>query len=442
MRTPGGLIPSRFLLLLLPLILVSCSGGGSEAPPSLAPQPSATQPPAPAGLLYRTDTTLVRSQTDGSGKVTLEDAPGLDLFSLSLTGSTVVYQITALPVPGLADFGLADIWQVQTNGTEKRAVVNSQDAEIIRDVFSPWVVYENAVYANNRYVSSTYRQARLDGSGQGLITDANAVYRLHVGTRTVFVQPGGGSVFSVLLDGTDERTIAEVPNGSTTTFVTPVGTLGTSVIISQVTGRNDSVALFTVPVTGGAHATLVEGPDYSALAAVVGARIVYSRCAIIGHDPVFGDPIAGPCDLYSALSNGTGTVALATTPDNETVQGVIGSSVIVRRNGGATDRLYSLPVGGGAETFMLTLDQNEFVSWIVGDRVILERTTGLWSLKADGSGLVQLTSDASDRTNQSTGPFICFARGPAAQPDLWCVPVDGSRLATQVATGAYFVNGL
>jgi hypothetical protein len=91
---------------------------------------------------------------------------------------------------------------------------------------------------------------------------------------------------------------------------------------------------------------------------------------------------------------------------------------------------------------MLTLDQNEFASWIVGDRVILKRPTGLWSLKEYGSELVQLTSDASDSPNREAGHFICFARGSSAQPDLWCVPADGSGPATQVTTRAYFVTGL
>ena len=100
--------------------------------------------------------------------MTLVDATGFDPFDVQVSDSTVVYHITALPVPGLANFGLNDIWQVQTDGTGNRPVVNTADAEIIRGVFAPWVIYERAVYAQNAFVSSTYRSARLDGLGQGL----------------------------------------------------------------------------------------------------------------------------------------------------------------------------------------------------------------------------------------------------------------------------------
>jgi hypothetical protein len=99
-------------------------------------------------------------------------------------------------------------------------------------------------------------------------------------------------------------------------------------------------------------------------------------------------------------------------------------------------------VSGGAETRLLDLNpQNEFVVGIVTNRVIVARPTGLWSLQANGSGLVQLTQDGSDWFSGSTGPFACFARGPS-QPDLWCVPADGSGPATQVATGGVFVSSL
>jgi hypothetical protein len=88
---------------------------------------------------------------------------------------------------------------------------------------------------------------------------------------------------------------------------------------------------------------------------------------------------------------------------------------------------------------MLTLadPMHEFVGGIVGDRVILNRPTGIWSLMADGTGLVQLTTGA-DGFAGSTGVFACFNRGPA----LWCVPADGSGPATQVTDNGKFVTGL
>jgi hypothetical protein len=80
---------------------------------------------------------------------------------------------------------------------------------------------------------------------------------------------------------------------------------------------------------------------------------------------------------------------------------------------------------------------HEFVAGIVGDRVILKQSTGLWSLKTDGSGLVQLTTEA-DEFAGSAGAFACFNRGLA----LWCVPADGSGPATKVTDAGTFVTGL
>jgi len=136
-------------------------------------------------------------------------------------------------------------------------------------------------------------------------------------------------------------------------------------------------------------------------------------------------------------------MALAIRPEMEFIQGIIGSQVLIRRSGGTSDTLVSIPVAGGAETFMITLSaQNEFVSSVVGERVILQRSTGLWSMTANGDGLVQLTNDSADQPNGPAGPFICFQRGPLSQPDLWCVPADASGSATHVATGASYVSGL
>ena len=115
------------IILTFPLFLVSCSGGNTAPPPPTSQQspgtppgpmtPTVGPPPTPAGLIWRQDNVLNRSQTDGTGIVTLVNAPGFDPFTVQLSGSTVVYHVIAAPVPGLANFGLYDIWQVQTNGT-------------------------------------------------------------------------------------------------------------------------------------------------------------------------------------------------------------------------------------------------------------------------------------------------------------------------------------
>src|SRR5690242_10263742 len=118
------------IILAFPLFFLSCSSGNETPPtsqqsPGVPPgpmSPTVGPPPTPAGLIWRQDSALNRSQTDGSGLVTLVNEPGFDPFDVRLSGSTVVYHITAPPLPPMANFGLDDIWQVQTNGTAKQAV--------------------------------------------------------------------------------------------------------------------------------------------------------------------------------------------------------------------------------------------------------------------------------------------------------------------------------
>ena len=137
---------------------------------------------------------------------------------------------------------------------------------------------------------------------------------------------------------------------------------------------------------------LGEGSDYELLKGVVDNRVVYNRC-VLKVLPNF-DVTIDQCNAFSVLSDGRGRVALTATSDVNYVQGIIGQQVIVRRNhGGPTDELFSVPATGGGETPVLTLSfDDEFVMTIIEDRIILQRPTGLWSVQADGHGLVQLTT--------------------------------------------------
>lgn len=467
--SPGRALTHRLAWIILPLLVVGCSGGGSESPSAVSRE---APPPAQATVLWRRadgqHPTLFRSQTDGSGLVMLIDAPGFDpvnAVSIFLSGATVVYHLTAPPLPP-TQFGLTDIWQVQTNGTGRQAVVATTDAEIIRDVFGPWVIYEHVVYQNGTLFSSAYRSARLDGPAQWPVTDVNALYRLQLNGRAVFERvaqiaggiQGDGNLFSVLPDGTDLRPLTAIPGGANGMyrFINPQGKVGSQVIFSVYTTPPVITGpfipdLFAVPVTGGAVTPLVEGPDYKALGAVIGSRVVYHRCAIIPNpnpDPDAGEFTAGPCDLYSVRSDGSGTVGLSTHPWNDMVQGVVGTRVIVRRSlSGPTDELYSIRADGqGGETAMLTLSYlNDFVLGVVGERVVLRLGASLWSIRADGTGLVQLTFDVPETTFQvlAAGGWACFDRTVSGQQDLWCVPADGSGPAQPVATtdaDEYFVT--
>ena len=410
-----------FLLVLF--LIAGCSGGGSESPDSTASQP-ATGPQAPpqASLLWRSAAGgLVRSQTDGTGQIVLDSQP-VQRFPVIVSGSTIVYNTGTW----------RDVWTVQTNGSGRQAVVSTEDDEILDAVVGGWAIYRRQAVEIG---PTPLWSGALDGrTSHVLASSLSSAYERSLNGRVMWSESNteNTTLSSIQPDGTDQRLLDEIPRGNhgVFTFLGTRGTVGNQVIYS-VLDEQFVPDLFAVPVTGGTVVTLADSQDYEWLGAVVGNRVVYHRC------PVQGATIL-QCDISSVSSNGSGTVILSNHPENETVQGVIGSRVIVRRNSGATDTLYSIPAGGGAETPMLTIDaQTEFVVGIVEDRVILRRPTGLWSLRADGESLTQLTNQV-DELAGSAGEFVCFARGQT----LWCVPADGSAEPTQVTDNGVFVEGL
>jgi hypothetical protein len=453
MWTRCVLIPSRLLLLLLPLILVSCSGGGTTDAPS-----SSSPAPAQAGVIWERaegmHRTLLRSQTDGSEQVTLADEPEVSADNSRLVGSTVLYHTDSVSLPGLDH---RSIWRVELTGTGRQALAQNATDNILRDVVGPWVIYDAGSLTFP--TSSELASVRLDGTARRIIAPgivANGItqqanYERSVGGRVVFEQLN--NLVSLLPDGTDRRELVTLPRGPQGEFLFSGtrGAVGSQVIYIVVTGDSPSSQvsnLLAVPVTGGPVTTLATSPGYIMFdrffGAVVGARVVYLRCPILPNlDP-------GPCDVYSVRSDGTSTLALSTHPDNDVVQGVVGARVIVRRShGGPTDELYSISADGqGGETALLTLSYlGDFVLGVVGERVIIRRGSSLWSIRADGSGLVQLTSGVIESTFDvlAAGEWACFDRTPIAhgQRDLWCVPADGSGPAQPVATTAadeYFVT--
>lgn len=372
--------------------------------------------------------------------VTLADEPTVTNDVTRLAGSNVLYMTQDGQIGGP---GPRDIWTVNINGTGKHVLANSAEDEIIRDAIGPWMLYD--VVPTTFPKLSDLASVQLDGTGRQIIAPAVhtigselfAFYERQAGSRAVFSR--GNDLFSILPDGTDLRQLTTIPRGPNgeITFLGTGGTVGTQVIYS-VFSTQSVPDLFAVPVTGGPVVTLADGPEYKWLGAVVGSRVVYHRCAV-NPSTLF----VGQCNIYSVQSDGSGTVALSTHPDNEIVQGVIGSQVIVRRNRSGFDELYSINAdGSGGEIAILTLSvQSDFVEGIVGSRVILTRATGLWSIHADGSSLVQLTA-GTDRFGGASGAFVCFERGPSDQRDLWSVAADGSAPAVPIATtdaDEYFV---
>ena len=448
MRARSGLIPSSsFLVLLLPLILVSCSGDGSDAP-----APQAIVPPPAARLIWSTPTGLFRSQTDGNGQVTLDDAHA-GIWSVIVSGTTVVYMTPQIP----SVVNHQDLWAVETNGTNRHQLVRDPQHETyLRDVIGSWVLYDYRTGQSFQPPPPSLASVRLDGTASRIIMDVTGEgeiwqspnYERQIMGRAV--AEFAGNYFSLLPDGTDLRQLTFYPplphlnNEPFTALAGIHGAVGTAAIYATVESPSSPISaegtpkLFAVPVLGGAVMKLGDGPEMEMLMAVIGTRVVYHRCVMKLLPNL--DVTFDRCNVSSVRGNGQERVVLTATSDINYVQGTIGQQVIIRRSrSGPTDELFSISVKGGVETPILSISyQNEFVIGIVKDRIILQRTTGIWSVQADGSELVQLTPDVDTFSVGAAGPFACFARGEG----LWCVPSDGSGSATKVTDQGMFVTGL
>lgn len=456
MRARRGLFPSSFLVLLLPLILVSCSGGGSDAPQTLTAPPGPPQPPAPADLIYRTEATLARSHTDGSGLVLLTTEPAT-IGTVVVSDTTIVYEV---PQSQSRTGNIPrDIWAVQTDGRDRHLVRRSVVPQwfYLLDVIGPWVLHTDRTGPEFSPPPPSIASILVNGTAPRIISAAVGsgevwqvpTYERHVGGRAIVGFTG--NYFSLLPDGTDLRQLTAYPpvfapfgNVQVSDFLVGVsGVVEESIIYSTVpnpSSLDEYPKLSAVPVLGGPMVKLGEGPDYELLKGVVDNRVVYDRCVLMVL-PDFNVTF-DQCNVFSVRSDGRGRVALTATSDINYVQGIIGEQVIVRRSqrGGTTDHLVSIPVRGGAETPILSLSfTDDFVMAIIENRIILQRPTGLWSVQADGSELVQLTTeDHAFEAVHAVGPFACLNRGAA----LWCVPVDGSGPATKVTDQGTLVTGL
>ncbi|ULA63589.1 MAG: conserved exported protein of unknown function [Nitrospira sp.] len=449
-------LSTNILALLLPLTLLSCSGG-SDATPGEIQQPSVQGPPPSAGLIWRHGNTLWRGQTDGSGQILLADEPA-EITATVVSGTNVVYETPRVPPV----FNGNDIWAVKTDGSDRHLVVHDPTHEIqLKDVIEPWVLYTYELHASAVPSSPSLASILLNGDSSSTLVAATGqgdllhgpIYARQAGGRALIEFEG--NYFSLLPDGSDLRQLTAYPplivpgNDPFTALLGIRGVVADKAIYATVRSPSSSTSpegmpkLFTVPVRGGPTVKLGAGLKLESFGAVVDTRVAYNQCKLVALANL--DIVPDQCDVFSVLSDGQGRVALTTTPYINYVQGAVGGQVIIRssQRGGATDRLFSIPVSGGVETPLLLLSaHDDFVVGFVADRIILRRATGLWSLKADGSGLIQLTSNGFDWFSGSTGSFACFARGAFSQPDLWCVPADGSGAATSVALEAYFVSGL
>lgn len=480
------------LIVALLMMLVGCSsgGGGSTSDPAL----TSSAPASPAGVIWgRTagsQESLFRSQSDGSGQVTLVDEPGIRATFAKLAGQLVIYQTQAVPFSG-ADH--RDIWKVSTSGTGRQALANTTDDELVRDVVGSRVIYDQGFSLPSGVQLIDLTSVVTDGTGRQVIgqavrtpgSESIANYEGSLGGRVVYRR--NNELHSLLPDGSDPRPLVNAsgsPSGQYT-IIGMQGSIGSSVIYSAKPSSQFFPDLYDVPVTGGAIVPLASDPDNDILGGVAGNRVVYHRCngpcdlysvagdgtgtvplstdpgnefmeEIVGGRVVYTLSVNGQKDIYSVNLDGSNTVPLAASASNEDVAGVVGSRVIFRRSVGGLDNLYSIQAdGSGGEIPLATFPEDDSFGGVVGSRVIFERVMGsnvmtspraLYSVQADGTGLEQLTSGTSlDEFAGAAGGFACFERAQSGQHDLLCVPADGSGPAVPIAATSadeYFITGL
>jgi len=481
------------IIVALLVMLVGCSSGGGGGTSDATPTSSA--PASPAGLIWgRTagsQESLFRSQSDGSGQVTLVDEQGIRATFAKLAGSLVIYQTQAVPFSGGDQ---RDIWKVSTSGVGRQALANATDDEIVRDVVGSRVIYDQIISLPSGVRLNDLTSVVTDGSGRAVIaaavrtpgSESIANYEGSVAGKVVYSRNSG--LYSLLPDGSDLRPLVNAPGSPSGqyTFTGMQGSVGSSVIFSARPSSPPLPDLYDVPVNSGAIVPLASDPDNDFLGGVNGNRVVYHRCSgpcdlysvasdgsgtvplstdpgnefleeMVGGRIVYTRSVNGQTDIYSVNADGTNPVPLATSPANEGVEGKVGSRVIFRRtDSNGNDNLYSIQADGtGGEIPLATFSEDDSFGGVVGSRVIFERIMGsnvmsspraLYSVLSDGTGLEQLTPGTSlDEFAGAAGGFACFERTQSGQRDLLCVPADGSSPAVPIAATSadeYFITGL
>jgi hypothetical protein len=417
---------TRKIIALIGLVMLAgCSGGGGDsATPSSAPAPLA-QP----DMLTATPQGLLRGKANGQGQRLIFSRPNMQKLDLFLSDGLVYYPREAPPV--VRGFPNQDIWSVRSDGTGDHAVINTTANEFVRDVSGNVAIYSQDTYTLASGLEHADYGSLRDGAPLALlpIHEPFTQYRFMVDGRAYFNNEQ--QLFSVLNTGAGLTTHA--------TAVSPrrleaEDAFGTTVIHREVNLPSIGTTLLFATVSGGGSTPLTDELTYVIYAGHVGNRIVYQTCPLIAQ---LGLQNAGPCDVQSVNSDGSGRVALAANPVNESVQGVIGNEVIIRRNLSGNDQLIAVPVGGGPERLLMTMTDSEFVQLVVGDLLIVQRPTGTWTLDLNGT-LKQIGAVQGFSGFRVVGNAVCLNRAPA----VWCMPLDGSTPAVKIADDGQVVGVL
>ena len=424
MRAPSALKPSSLLLPLLPLIFVACGSGGDDSPAAgTAPQPS-PPPAAQPDMLTATSQGILRGKANGQGQRLILARPNLHQPAFSgdvfLANGLVYYPREAPPV--LFDYPNQDIWSVNTDGSGDHAVLNTGSDEFVTGVNPSYAIYNRGTYGGPNGRDDEWWSLRHNAGHALLTTERFAQYRFLAGDRAVFNTEH--QLFSVNLNGSDARTHATADNAGGTLMLEASAVADGAVVFREHDFARATVK--AVPLSGGSVVSLDDGQAYASYADHVGARVVTQRCAIVLNDE--GRPVAGPCDVVSVNTDGSGPVTLVSHPANEAVQGIVGNQVMIRRNLSGNDQLIAVPVTGGAERLIMTMTDSEFVQLTTDDLLVIRRPSGTWTLDLNGT-LKQIGIVNGEFGFIVVGNAYCLTRSGAP----WCMPLDGQGQAVKIA---------
>lgn len=458
--TREGRIGSAALTVVL---LVGCSGGGtdggdSDARGTTQAPPTATAPSAPAEpTASRSQTVVYQTFADnGDTDVYAVNEDGSSTRSLAASGERAQFRGVSTDGWVIYDRFVSDttshLVAVHAESGETRPLDTSTAGKLFRG-FTP---DQRAIYEKSTATGTAIHSVRPDGTASAVLVDApyttaefiaaNNSGRVLYQTCERAPDPGAppdcisAGLYSVAADGSDRRLL--VAGQPRVALLTSDG----RVVYEVTTGGQ--IDLFSIAANGDSTVTLADSPDDEVSPRLLAdGRVVYAR------------RVAGQWDVYLVNANGTGNRALLTSAEDEFVSDITpaGRILFVRRNASGQDNLYAIDADGTGLAVLGDSTDSESLRRVTADgRVIYStRRTGtftqddLYSVKADGTDLRVLADSQEFEWFEDVagdGRVIymrCLAaRGgpcedPSAQSDLYSVRQDGAGASALATTGAF-----
>lgn len=196
--------------------------------------------------------------------------------------------------------------------------------------------------------------------------------------------------------------------------------------------------IYAIRADGSGNIALATSADEERAKLLSGDRLVYQRV------------VASQYDIYSVKVDGTGTVALANSALSEYAVGMAGSRLVyVRQNASTWDMFSVLLDGTGGQQLASNIVSNQFGTGLLiqGDQIfftsLVVGNTGLYSIHADGTGLLTLYSSTKNvyLSSVAAGKAV-FAQQETSGYTLHAVNLDGTAHAALTSAGAYFAQGV